>query len=625
MSAHLDNINRPRVSVITPFLDNEAFLPEAIESVISQTFGDWEYLLVDDGSNSAATLIAQEYATRYPRKIRYLEHDDHRNRGISATRNLGVRHARGEFIAFLDSDDIWLPSKLAEHVAVLDAHPEVGMVCGTTIVWNSWSNGPDRIFLTGHRQDTVIYPPEAVVELYPLGKERAPSFSDVIFRAEIVRRLGGFEDQFTDLYDDQVLLVKVHLSTPVYYCSTISNKYRQHATSICAKAIGEKKNVQSRIKFLEWFDQYLRTIDNVDPHVTASLRRNLRSHRNPRFHYLHNKLDVRNGLRIRTRLRSVVRRIRSKPLILMYHRIADVPIDPWDLAVSQAYFAEQLDVLRRTRKPLPLTEFIGHLAAGTLPSNAVAITFDDGYVDNLVTGKPLLAAADIPATIFLATGYLGRSEAFWWDELTSLFLLGSGPEIFELAVRDKSIRFDFNDEPPPTAGTASATPRKRRIAVLLRVWQMLRDLEDDERRLVIEKVRLLFGGIHHRACWGRPMTGAEVRAIASDNLITIGAHTVTHPALSYLKPAACHHEISESKRACEALVGAPIAQFAYPYGDFNADAREAVRASGFSAAFSIQNGPATVKSDILALPRVHVRNLDGHAFERALASACKAD
>ena len=121
------------------------------------------------------------------------------------------------------------------------------------------------------------------------------------------------------------------------------------------------------------------------------------------------------------------------------------------------------------------------------------------------------------------------------------------------------------------------------------------------------------------------MTWDEVRAIASDKLITIGAHTVTHPALSHLKPAACSREINESKVACEALVGAPIAQFAYPYGDFNTDVREAVRASGFSAAFSIRNGPATMKSDILALPRVHVRNMDGHAFERALASACKAD
>ena len=92
----------PRVSVITPFLDNEVFLPEAIESVLAQTFKNWEYLLVDDGSGPEATAIAKQYANRFSGRIRYLEHPGHLNRGISASRNLGVHHARGEFIAFLD-------------------------------------------------------------------------------------------------------------------------------------------------------------------------------------------------------------------------------------------------------------------------------------------------------------------------------------------------------------------------------------------------------------------------------------------------------------------------------------------------------------------------------------------
>ena len=240
----------PRVSVITPFLNNDVFLAETIDSVIAQTFSDWEYLLVDDGSGPAATAIAKEYATRHPGKIRYFEHSGHFNRGISATRNLGVQHARGEFIAFLDSDDVWLPSKLADHVAILDAHEEVGMVCGATVVWRSWSNGVDQVFKTGHRmQNMVVYPPEAAVQVYPLGRDRTASFSDVVFRAELVRRLGGFEDQFTGLYDDQVLLLKVYLSTPVFFCSTISNKYRQHPTSTSATASKRGKDRPRHIVF----------------------------------------------------------------------------------------------------------------------------------------------------------------------------------------------------------------------------------------------------------------------------------------------------------------------------------------------------------------------------------------
>ncbi len=277
----------PRVSVITPFLNNEAFIAEAIDSVIAQTYDNWEYLLVDDGSGSAATAIAKEYTAKYPEKILYFEHPGHVNRGISSTRNLGVRHARGEFIAFLDSDDVWLPSKLADHVAALDAHPEVGMVCGATIVWRSWANGPDQIFPTGNRmQNVVVCPPEAAIQLYPLGNGRTASFSDVVFRADLVRRLGGFEEQFAGIYDDQVLLLKVYLSTPVYFCSAISNKYRQNPESCSHTAVRQGKAAEGELLFLEWLEQYLKTLNNVDPQVALSLHQALRRFRSPRIHYL---------------------------------------------------------------------------------------------------------------------------------------------------------------------------------------------------------------------------------------------------------------------------------------------------------------------------------------------------
>jgi glycosyltransferase involved in cell wall biosynthesis len=308
-----DGIHSPRVSAIVPFYNNEAFLAEAIDSVIAQTFTSWELLLVDDGSRNAATSIAEQYAARYPGKIRYFEHAGHVNRGISATRNVGLRHARGELIAFLDSDDIWLRSKLAEHVHLLDRYPEVGMVCGTTIEWRSWSNGVDRILPTGDRQDVVYYPPEAALDLYPLGPARAPSFSDVVFRADLVRRLGGFEEQFTGLYDDQVLNLKVYLSAPVFFSSTISNKYRQHAGSTCATAPKEAA-IQAPLFFLEWLEGYLKKRGNVDRRVVSLLHRRLRRYRMPRIHNFLSRLrelgDRSNHLIMRVgRVPSKVRKV----------------------------------------------------------------------------------------------------------------------------------------------------------------------------------------------------------------------------------------------------------------------------------------------------------------------------
>ena len=87
-------------------------------------FDDWELILVDDGSTDASTAIAKAWAASDPARIRYVEHDDHQNRGMSASRNLGVAVARGRYVAFLDCDDVWLPSALAHRTRVAAAYPD---------------------------------------------------------------------------------------------------------------------------------------------------------------------------------------------------------------------------------------------------------------------------------------------------------------------------------------------------------------------------------------------------------------------------------------------------------------------------------------------------------------------
>ncbi len=336
-------------------------------------------------------------------------------------------------------------------------------------------------------------------------------------------------------------------------------------------------------------------------------------------------MTIRSRLRIRTRLRSVVHSVwppRPKPLILMYHRIADNPVDCFGLSVSPARFEEQLHVLRRTRHPLHLTDFVRDLMAGTLPLNAVALTFDDGFVDNLVCGKPRLAAADVPATVFITTGFLGRSKPFLSDELVRLFLLESGPQHFELVIGRQSMHFDFGTESPARGdGATSIDSIQRRRSELMRISQALKPLAYEERESVMAELRSIFAGRDYRASLGRAMTREEVRELVTGGLVTIGAHTVTHPVLAGLEAAACHREISDSKSACEEIIGGPVESFAYPFGDFDADAREAVKTAGFTLACSTMHGPALATSDVFALPRIHVFNWGADAFERALQSA----
>ncbi len=115
--------NVPKVSIITCFLNVEAFIDEAIKSVLLQDYTNWELILFDDGSNDGSTDIAKKYTSAYPDKIFYKEHQSHVNKGLSASRNAAISEATGEFITFLDADDVWLPGYLSHQVNLINSLP----------------------------------------------------------------------------------------------------------------------------------------------------------------------------------------------------------------------------------------------------------------------------------------------------------------------------------------------------------------------------------------------------------------------------------------------------------------------------------------------------------------------
>ena len=246
----------PRVSIICPFLDREDFIADAIESVLAQDFADFELLLVDDGSTDSSTAIAREYARRLPRKIRCLEHEGHANRGTSAARNLGFVHARADYIAYIDADDVWRPSKLTEQIDILDAYAEAAMVCGTVNYWRSWGGGTDRLVPSGNVRDGLSPPQRTALDVYPLGSADMPCPSDVMIRREAVVAVGGWEEQFTGFYDDCAFFAKIFATLPVWFSSRTWLDYRLHPGSCSATTTSEDYRANRR-RFLDWFGDYI--------------------------------------------------------------------------------------------------------------------------------------------------------------------------------------------------------------------------------------------------------------------------------------------------------------------------------------------------------------------------------
>src|SRR5262249_38373912 len=157
---------------------------------------DWDLLLVDDGSNDGSTGIAEEYATKYPERVRYITHKCHINQGIAASRNLGVSMARGEYIAFLDADDVFLPMKLSAQMRYLHRNAEVDVIYGRPLYWHSWSSSSyyrDSIPTIGAYQNIVVQPPALLLQNSPLGRVSAPCPSDLIVRRKFFEQVGGSE------------------------------------------------------------------------------------------------------------------------------------------------------------------------------------------------------------------------------------------------------------------------------------------------------------------------------------------------------------------------------------------------------------------------------------------------
>lgn len=278
-------LKKPLVSIITPFFNAEKFFQEAIESVLAQTYNEWELLLVDDGSTDASTAIARDYAQKYPDKIRYLEHEAHQNRGKSTSRNLGINNAQGTYIAFLDADDVYLPEKLAKQVEILEIQSETAMVYGATQYWYSWTGNQQdlsRDFLArlGVPPNRLFEPP-MLFALFLKDPGIVPCTCGLMARRKAIEALGSFEESIQHLYEDQVFLAKICLEYPVFVEGGCWDKYRQHLNSSWQISLRNGAEYSARLLFLEWLERYLpeRGIKNTE--IWHSLHRSLFAYRHP--------------------------------------------------------------------------------------------------------------------------------------------------------------------------------------------------------------------------------------------------------------------------------------------------------------------------------------------------------
>jgi peptidoglycan/xylan/chitin deacetylase (PgdA/CDA1 family) len=274
--------------------------------------------------------------------------------------------------------------------------------------------------------------------------------------------------------------------------------------------------------------------------------------------------------------------VRREPAfqVLTFHRVND-EFDPFFPALPVSVFEAQMTHVARTYTVLPVDELAERMTRNSLPRDAIAITFDDGYRDNLTEAAPILARHALRATIFLATAYIGSSVRPWFDQVALAFK----------TTRVESLTM-------PWGGTLTLDDQAARLRALDHAWSRLKSLDETEFLTALD--RLLDTLQTPAAQTGAGATNGMLDWTDVEKLrelgVTAGSHTATHPILSRVSAQRARREIEESRDVIRAVTGVAPRAFAYPNGgasDYTPEVVRLVSAAGFRCAVTTRFGVNT--------------------------------
>lgn len=319
--------------------------------------------------------------------------------------------------------------------------------------------------------------------------------------------------------------------------------------------------------------------------------------------------------------------ISNKVLVLMYHRIAELDSDPWQLAVTPKNFEEHLSILTKKYNVISSTELIESLKKKSLPSKSVCITFDDGYSDNYLSAKPLLEKYQCPATFFISSKYLEQQKLFWWDELEDI-ILGSEilPQELSILINDELFEFNLENDFKLTDQQRelhknwvwTEKPPTQRCELYFAIWEKLKLLPFDEQQSVIENLKQ-WANYQNINKQNLPMTLQQLSEMSKQSLFELGLHTVTHPVMSFHSTEFQSQEIADNEVFLKEYCPNYIRVIAYPFGNYNQDTLSVVEKQNLNAAFTTSEKVVNKYTDLWEISRFQVKNLNGTEFQKQLS------
>ena len=294
------------------------------------------------------------------------------------------------------------------------------------------------------------------------------------------------------------------------------------------------------------------------------------------------------------------------PVVLIYHRVADLALDPQLLCVSPENFDQHLRILAGNFRVIPLHQLLDECRRGVVTPDTVALTFDDGYLDNLTNALPFLEKHDIHATIFPTVGMVGSDEEFWWDALERIFLTGNPlPGTLSVTTPGGEKRWDL-------------TSARGRAEAYEDICGVIHSDPPEEVSKTVDDL-LSWSGLPKTARkTHRVVNQEQLRLLAASPCIEIGSHGMNHSSLGSLPADRQRMEIRQSKQLLETIIGKPVRIFSYPFGsssDFSRETGEILATEGYVAGIANIQGSIRNPRDLFSVPRRLVRNWPGRIFD----------
>ncbi|MFC2025019.1 glycosyltransferase [Chloroflexota bacterium] len=244
-----------RVSVIIPTYNRAHLISNAIDSILAQTFNDFELIIVDNFSSDDTESVVKSYVDR---RIRYFKNNN--NGLVSINRNYGIENSRGEYIAFLDDDDSWLPKKLEKQVSLLESNNELGLVYSDCYVIDDNDNIRENTYCYGRK----LAKGKAFNELF---QSNFIPMLTVVIRKEALDKVGGFNPRYK-IAEDYDLWLRIAAHYPIDFTDQPLAKFRVHSQSSY-----QTNTVLSYREDLQIVDYWL----NKDPELKKGSGRKIRA------------------------------------------------------------------------------------------------------------------------------------------------------------------------------------------------------------------------------------------------------------------------------------------------------------------------------------------------------------